>query len=143
MFKPSREQARQFFFDTWRNHQAHAVLSDLEKLALEILLLHPEYHALLSAADSARERDFPPELGASNPFLHLSLHLALREQLSIDQPAGVRQAYAQLQAHYQDEHRAQHRMMECLAEMLWQAQNTHATLDPQIYFNCIAETLGA
>lgn len=143
MFNPSREEARQFFFDAWQHYQDKKPLTDLEAVTIDLLLQHPEYHHALQNQATLAERDFPPEHGETNPFLHLSLHLALQEQLSIDQPAGVRLAYKQLQTHFQDAHRAQHAMMECLAEMLWRAQRDHSSLDPSIYFDCIAQTLRA
>lgn len=143
MFNPSREDARQFFFDAWQRYQQKIPLSALENNAVQLLLQHPEYHPIMNASDAHRARDYPPELGETNPFLHLSLHLALQEQLAIDQPAGVRKAYTQLLAHYKDQHAAQHIMMECIAEMLWRAQREAKALDATVYFDCIAQHLSA
>ena len=88
MFNPTREQVRDFFFETWRKYRAAEPLVGLESVALEVALLHPEYHALLERPERHREQEYFPELGQSNPFLHMSLHLALEEQLSIDQPVA-------------------------------------------------------
>ncbi|HWI13021.1 MAG TPA: DUF1841 family protein, partial [Burkholderiales bacterium] len=85
MFNPSRDEARRFFFDTWSKYRSQAPLTDLEKVALQVILLHPEYHAILGDPDRYLDRDYTPEHGQLNPFLHLSLHLAIEEQLSIDQ----------------------------------------------------------
>ena len=137
MFNPSREEARQLFFDTWRKYQTQEPLLGLETMVLDVLLLHPEYHALLSNPEQSLERDYPPELGTTNPFLHLSLHLAINEQYSIDQPPGIKQRYAALLAQQGDPHAAQHALMECLAEMIWQAQRQQTTPDARVYFDCL------
>lgn len=142
MFNPSRDEARQLFFDTWRKYQSQETHIGLETLVLETVLQHPEYHALLSQPERYRDSDYPPELGATNPFLHLSLHLAIEEQHSIDQPSGIQQRYAALLAKTGDAHAAQHELMECLAEMIWQAQRQQAAPDPQIYFDCLDRKIG-
>lgn len=137
MFNPSREQARQFLFDTWHKYRARQPLSALEGMMLDILLQHPEYHTLLDAPERNLERDYPPERGETNPFLHLNLHLAVAEQLSIDQPPGLAGRYRALLAQCGDPHQAQHRIMECLGEMIWQAQRQGGAPDPEIYFSCL------
>lgn len=137
MFNPSRDQARQYLFDTWRKYKARQPLSDLEGMTLEIVLRHPEYHTLLDDAERHLERDYLPEQGETNPFLHLSLHLAIAEQLSIDQPPGIADRYQSLLAKCRDPHDAQHRVMECLGEMIWQAQRNRSAPDPAVYFSCL------
>jgi hypothetical protein len=139
IFNPSRQDARQFYFSTWRKHQDKLPLAGAEFVALDIMQAHPEYHALLNQAERYADQDYPPELGETNPFLHLSMHLAIQEQLAIDQPAGVRGFYQQLVARHQDEMQAQHEMMDCLAEMIWQAQRHQTTFDPTIYFACLTK----
>lgn len=137
MFNPSREQARRFLFETWRKYQARQPLSGLEAMTLEIILRHPEYHPLLDAAERHLDRDYLPEQGQTNPFLHLGLHLAVAEQLSIDQPAGIYGRYRALLARHGDRHDAEHRLMECLGEMIWQAQRNASEPDPAVYFACL------
>ena len=137
MFNPSRDQARQFFFETWRKYGAGEELSGLERIALQIILMHPEYHALLDAPERYFDRDYAPEHGAINPFLHLSLHLAIEEQLSIDQPPGICAAFERLRAKTGDEHDAKHALLECLAETIWQAQRTGVAPDEKIYLDCL------
>lgn len=137
MFNPSRDQARQFMFDTWRKYKAHQSLSGLESMMLEILLQHPEYHALLNDPERYLDRDYLPEQGETNPFLHLGLHLAIAEQLSIDQPPGVKGRYQKLLEQSGDPHHAQHQVMECLGEMIWQAQRNRTSPDPNVYFSCL------
>ena len=138
MFNPSRDQARRFLFDTWRKQREGAPLTDLERMALAVMLLHPEYHAQLDAPDQYLERDYLPENGETNPFLHLSLHLAIREQLSIDQPRGISAQYRRLLEKTGSEHDAEHALLECLGEMLWQAQRQRSAPDPAVYLDCLA-----
>ncbi len=137
MFQPSRDQARQFFFDTWRKFRAGELLSDLEKVALAVIVLHPEYHALLDDATHNLDRDYAPEAGTVNPFLHLSLHLAIEEQLSIDQPAGLRVAFERIAAACGSAHDAKHMLLECLAETMWQAQRAGGAPDQALYLACV------
>lgn len=137
MFNPSRDQARQFFFDAWAKFRAGQPLTDLEAMAAEHIGRHPEYHAVLEQPDRHRDRDWPPELGETNPFLHLSMHLSIGEQLSIDQPPGVKARYLALAERLGDEHAAQHAVMDCLAEMLWRAQRDNLPPDGAAYLLCL------
>ena len=141
MFNPSREDARQLFFDTWRKYQTQEPVTGIESMVLELVLQHPEYHALLSKPAQYLDSDYPPELGTTNPFLHLSLHLAINEQHSINQPAGIQQRYADLLARHDEPHAAQHALMECLAEMIWQAQRQQTPPDAAVYFDCLDRTI--
>src|SRR5437773_1470133 len=90
MYAPSRNEARDFLFGAWQKYQSSQALSDLERIAVEIIALHPEYHALLEARDANIDADYAPESGRLNPFLHLSLHLGIAEQLAVDRPSGIR-----------------------------------------------------
>jgi hypothetical protein len=137
MFQPSREQARRFFIEAWRRYRAGEPLEPLQALAAELILHHPEYHALLEDAEASLEREWPPELGETNPFLHLGLHLAIAEQLSIDQPRGIRSQHQALCARLDDTHAAQHALMECLVETLWQSQRTGQAPDAAAYLSCV------
>ena len=137
MFNPSREQVRALFFETWRKYSAGEPLAGVEALALEAMLLHPEYHRVLEASERYRDREYFPELGETNPFLHLSLHVALEEQLSIDQPAGVRERFARIALKSADRHTAFHAAIDCLAEMVWRAQKDGAPPDAAGYLACL------
>ena len=137
MFNPSRNQAREFLFETWRKHRAAEVLTPLEALTLEVILRHPEYHAVLEDRERYLDRDWKPEGGETNPFMHLQMHLAIEEQLSIDQPPGIRDAVQALARRHDSEHDAQHDVMECLAETLWQAQRHGAGFDNGRYLDCV------
>ena len=136
MFTPSRDQVRSFLFDTWRKYRSGEPLTGLEQLALPVLLMHPEYHQLLGQPEQYRDREYGPESGALNPFLHLSLHLAVAEQLSIDQPSGIRAEYDRLVAKA-DEHDALHAVLECLGETLWEAQRLGSAPDEHAYLACL------
>ena len=135
MFDPSREEVRGMFFGTWRKYRAGEPLAGIETIALQVILLHPEYHAILDHPERYRDRDYVDE---SNPFLHMSLHLALEEQLSIDQPPGVVHRFGVLVSSFQDRHEALHQALECLAETVWRAQRERAAPDAAAYLECLA-----
>ena len=137
MFSPSRDQARQFFFDAWQKYQRREMLSAMEDIVLEVILLHPEYQRALEMPERYQHKDYLPEMGDINPFLHMSMHVAVKEQLSIDQPSGIRQRFQRLLLKTGDEHVATHQLMECLAEMIWRAQRDQQALDATVYFECL------
>lgn len=145
MFNPSRDDVRRFFCEAWRKRKAGAVVTPLEAMALKWVDSHPEYQRLLDDPDVAVAADFSIQRGQSNPFLHLSMHLAIEEQLSIDQPPGIRAAFQRLAARG-DEHSAQHETMECLGQVLWEAQRGGLPADgPAIndaYLDCLKRRLG-
>lgn len=142
MFDPSRDQARRFFIDAWRKHLARDVVSPLEDAAIRLVALHPEYHGLLAEGETALEREWTPESGEANPFLHLSLHLAVEEQLAIDQPPGLRAAFEALLARQDDRHAALHVLLECLGETLWRAQKSQSPPDGGAYVECVRRKAG-
>jgi uncharacterized protein DUF1841 len=137
MFAPTRNEARRFLIDAWRKHRDGEPLSGLEKTAARLIALHPEYHALLEAPEPHIERDYGPQEGSVNPFLHLSLHLAVAEQLAIDQPHGIAAHFARLRASRGDEHEALHAVVECLGEVVWQAQRLGTGPDAALYLACL------
>ena len=141
MFNPSRDEVRRFFLGAWSKFRGQAPLEGLEKVAVGIMALHPEFHPLLDGGDAAVERDFDPEGGELNPFLHLSLHLAVAEQVAIDQPRGIRTLHTQLQAAH-GEHAALHALLECLGEAVWKAQRTGSPPDEAAYLDCIRRSAG-
>ena len=136
MFNPSREQVRSFFCESWRKHRARQILDGAEATAADLIEQHPEYHALLENAESALTQEFSPEGGQMNPFLHLSLHLAIHEQVSIDQPPGIRAAYESLRARM-DPHDAEHILLECLGETIWRAQRQGGPMDALAYVDAV------
>ncbi|OZA28304.1 MAG: hypothetical protein B7X93_07580 [Hydrogenophilales bacterium 17-61-9] len=142
MFNPSRDQVRQFFFSVWAKYRAGQPLAGAEQPALEAVLAHPEYHAMLDQPERYLDRDYLPDAGETNPFLHLSMHLAIAEQLSVDQPPGIRARYQQLIKLHDDEMGAQHAVMDCLAEMIWQAQRHQTAFDSTAYLQCLDRQTG-
>ena len=136
MFNPSREQVRQFFCEAWRKHLERLPLVGAEVTAADIAARHPEYHALLSDSAGALEKEWTPEGGQMNPFLHLSLHLAIHEQVSVDQPAGIRAAFETLRAKM-DAHTAEHVLLECLGEIIFAAQKSGQQMDAVAYVDKI------
>lgn len=141
MFNPSREQARRFLIDAWRKRCEGLPATPLETLAADIAAIHPEYHALLetsgAALEDALERDWSPAAGELNPFLHLSLHLAIEEQLAIDQPPGIAGAFKDLLARRGDRHEALHDVLEALAETIWRSQRDGTPMDGALYLDLL------
>jgi hypothetical protein len=136
IFDPSREQARRFLFEAWRKYRASELLTGLESMAVQVISMHPEYHSVLDAPERYIEQEYFPEMGETNPFLHMSLHLSILEQLSIDQPTGIVASYREL-VRRNGEHDAQHAVMECLAEVVWRAQRDRAAPDGAAYLQCL------
>lgn len=136
MFNPSREQVRRFFCDAWQKYQARLPLAGAEVTAADIAARHPEYHTLLADAGAAVTQEWMPEGGQMNPFLHLSLHLAIHEQVSIDQPHGIRAAFERLRQRM-DPHDAEHILLECLGETIWQAQRNGGPMDAAAYVDAV------
>ena len=141
MFNPTRDQARQFLIDAWRKRRESLPATALETLASDLIDLHPEYHELLEAED-ALTREWTPEQGETNPFLHLSLHLAIEEQLSIDQPPGIRAGFERLLARRGNRHDALHAVLDCLGEMVWRSQRDRQPPDGEAYLACIRRAAG-
>jgi hypothetical protein len=137
VFNPSRDQARNFLFETWRKYRERAPLEGLETVAVDVMLLHSEYHHILDDPGRFLDRDYVPEQGEANPFLHMSLHLAIEEQLAIDQPPGIRAEFERLLARRGDRHDALHAVLECLGETVWRAQRTRTPPDGEAYLECL------
>lgn len=137
MFVDSRDGARRYFLDVWRKLKARTPLSPLEAMIAGVLERHPEYHDLLGDGERVLARDFGRDEPEHNPFLHLGLHVALAEQVGADRPSGVRAVHDRLCAQG-DPHAAEHRMIECLAETLWQAQRSGGMPDEVAYLAALA-----
>ncbi|MFM8466677.1 MAG: DUF1841 family protein [Oxalobacteraceae bacterium] len=137
MFAPSKEEVRRFFCETWRKAQSGDLLTPMEAIARDWMLQHPEYASELSDLDAALSADYDAAQGNTNPFLHLSMHLSISEQISIDQPPGLREAYTRLAERLGSEHGAHHDIMECLGEMLWASQRNNVPPDGAAYLDCV------
>jgi hypothetical protein len=136
MFTPSQHDVRRFFCDVHRKQRERLPLTPLETLAAQWIEQHPEYHGDLDA-EAALAASYTVEEGRTNPFLHLSMHLSISEQLSIDQPRGIKQAFELLAARLGSAHEAQHEVMECLGEMIWASQRSGLPPDGQAYLDCV------
>jgi len=134
---------RQFFINVWRKSTiaGQPVLEPLEKLVAAVIEQHPEYHNLLANPDAALGQDFPPESGHSNPFLHMGMHIAIQEQLGSRRPEGINSVWSELARRHNSAHEAEHRMMECLAEILWQAQKAQQEPDQMAYLRHLQSLL--
>ncbi len=137
LFAQDRNQMRRFYCQAWKKHRNNEPLQPLEQQISTVISLHPEYHALLENEEAALEKDFFPELGESNPFLHLSMHLAIRDQLNSDLPAGITEIYQALLNKHNDLHDVEHRMMECLINALWKVQKEGAPFNDSAYLRCL------
>lgn len=137
MFNPTRDEARLFLFESWRKRCAKELLSPLEDLTAQLIDKHPEYHPIFNDPEKNRDKDFAADGSVVNPFLHLMMHLTIEEQISIGQPHGIREQFMRLTQKYESEHEAQHAMMDCLGEMIWQAQRNKTAPDATIYLGCL------
>lgn len=136
-YSQSREQMRQLFIDSWSKHLTKAPMEPIEEMVAAVVAEHPEYHRLLEKADAALSRDFLPEFGESNPFLHMAMHIALREQLSSNRPHGIAEVYRRLLVKHAGPHEVEHHMTECLGQALWRAQRDRKEPDEQAYLECL------
>ena len=128
---------RRVFFSSWQKYRQNQPLQGIEPLLIDTILMHPEYHAILDDPDSNLDRDYPPEQGTENPFLHMSLHMTITEQLTMDNPAGIRRHFEALQQHH-ERHDALHILLECLAESVWKAQRYESADLETDYMSCVA-----
>ena len=128
-----REQLRRRYLDAWRKFSAHERLEPLEAQLAAVIAEHPEYVAWLETGEKVLSREFTPEGGRENPFLHMGLHLAIREQVATDRPHGIAGVHAELVRSRGSAHQAEHAMIEPLAETLWEAQRSGHAPDEQAY----------
>ena len=132
MFPSDRTQLRKVFYESWQLKKQGKVADPLQQMIIGVIEQHPEYHLLLEHDDQL-DRDFDE----SNPFLHMSMHIALAEQISTDRPSGIRACHQQLTMTFGSAHEAEHKMMECLSESLWKAQRSNTMPDETAYLDCL------
>lgn len=137
LFGQSRQDTREVFFQTWHKLRHNQPLDGVEHIIARIIKQHPEYHVVLDNREFYEDRDYLPENGETNPFLHMGMHVAIEEQVSIDQPTGIRTEYDRLLLRLGDVHTVQHTVMECLGEMLWQSQRQQTPPDESVYLGCL------
>lgn len=137
LIQPSQADVRRFFCSVYRKSRAGQTLEAIEQLASQWMAEHPEYHADFADEEAALLKMYDVEAGKTNPFLHLSMHLSISEQCSIDQPRGIRQAVELLTARRNSLHDAHHETMECLGQMVWESQRAGRPPDGEAYIACV------
>jgi Domain of unknown function (DUF1841) len=133
MFGADRDQLRRYYCTVWDKANAGQPLEPLERIIAEVIRAHPEYHAALTGSETALAREYTPELGETNPFLHMGMHIAIHEQLGSNRPVGILDVYQQLCRRLGDSHAAEHQMMESLGETLWEAQRNGVEPNERAY----------
>lgn len=141
MFGNDRTQLRQYFFTAWKKKINAQPLSALEEIIAHVIEIHPEYHHHLSDPDNSLDKEWSPEQGESNPFLHMAMHISIHEQLGADRPTGILNLYQQLLTKYQLDHEVEHKMIDCLGFVMWQSQATGKEPDLNQYQECIRKLL--
>ena len=129
------QDTRPFFFDTWEKHKRSKPLTPLEAQLIDVILAHPEYHAVLDNPKLATDRTYFAGLGETNPFLHMGLHLAIREQITTNRPHGISKVYETLSARLKAPLEAEHKLMHCLEDCLWLAQQNNTLPDEAVYLH--------
>ena len=137
MFTPSQADVRRFFCSVYAKTQAGQPLEAIETIASQWIAEHPEYHPDFADGAAALDKMYAVESGKTNPFLHLSMHLSISEQCSIDQPQGIRQAVELLTARRNSLHDAHHEAMDCLGQMVWESQRAGKPPDGAAYIDCV------
>ncbi len=137
LFGSDRQDFREVFFAAWEKFHKGENLEPAEQLVVDVLHRHPEYHEVVSNRERYLDREYTPEQGESNPFLHMGMHMALAEQVGTDRPVGIREAYRRLAAGLGDTHAAEHEIMECLGRALWEVQRGSGEPDQQAYLECV------
>jgi hypothetical protein len=132
----SRDEVRQMYLAVWHKLQQKMPLEPMEALIADVIEIHPEYHSLLETGDNIRQQEFTPEQGQTNPFLHMGMHIALREQAAADRPPGVKAIHQKLLTQ-KGPHETEHDMMECLGQSLWSAQRNNQLPDEAAYLDCL------
>ena len=129
-----RDSGRMFFLEVWGKHKKKLPLEALEQMVLDVILQHPEYHVILEKDEKEISAiEFTPEMGMTNPFLHMGMHIAIFEQIGSNRPSGITALYQQLLPKYSSAHDLEHSMMECLGESLWLAQRNNTLPDEAQY----------
>jgi len=137
----NRDEVRQTYLNVWIKMQAQSLLEPMEALIAEVIELHPEYHKLLDQGEDIKQYDYTPELGQTNPFLHMGMHIAIREQARNDRPVGIKPIHQKL-TDSRGQHAAEHAMIECLGQSLWNAQRNNQAPDEALYLECLRKIQG-
>ncbi len=140
-YTQDRGKMREFMCEVWRKKCAAEVMDPMETVIGGVIAQHPEHHKLFENSDASKERDYLPEMGETNPFLHIAMHIALQEQISNNRPFGVTDLHQQLANKKGSVHDAEHAMMECLSEMIWKAQRENIVPDEVVYMENLKQLL--
>ena len=143
MFTPNQQDVRRFFCETYRKFRAKEILTPLEAIASDWINQHSEYDEVLRDLDTALHANYSMDQANSNPFLHLSMHLSIAEQIAVDQPRGVRAAFDILARKLNSQHEAQHEIMECLGTMIWNSQRNGLPPDGEAYIEALKKRAGS
>lgn len=144
MFGSDRAELRAYYFKVWQKHQADEALEPLEQQILQVIQEHPEYHIYLTDPERYADEDFSPETGKPNPFMHMGMHLAIREQLGTNRPAGIRDIYMAYMTQFSgDAHVVEHNMMEVFAEAMWEMMRQEKEFDEGGYLQALRKRLAA
>ena len=139
IFGQDRNELRKMYVDAWQKHGERLPLTPLEAQIASVVGEHPEYHAAVTGAEL--EKDYTPDRGQTNPFLHMGLHLGIREQVATNRPAGIGAVFRELAKQIGDGHQAEHRMIDCLAEALWEAQSRNTAPDEMKYLQSLRQLI--
>ncbi len=139
---PDRSSLRRSYVTAWRKWLDGVPMEPLEHQLVAVIEQHPEYHAVVEGTADVLERDYSPDAGQTNPFLHMGLHLAIREQVSTNRPAGIAAIHAELARRLGDVHEAEHRMIECLGAALWHSQRSGLPPDEAAYLESLRRVVG-
>lgn len=142
MFGHDRDSLRRYYLTVWKKASAGLPLEPLEQLIADVIRQHPEYHPLLEHTETILGQDYLPEMGQTNPFLHMGMHIAMQEQLGSNRPNGIRNLYQKICRRIGDTHTAEHQMMECLGETLWEAQRSGTEPNERLYLERLRKLLG-
>jgi len=140
-FGQDRSQLRKFYFQSWEKFRNNRPMEPMESIIATLINQHPEYHDFFDNLEQNQDRDFTPEMGQTNPFLHLGMHISIQEQLGTQRPPEIASLYQSLCQKTGDAHEAEHQMMDCLGEMLWSAQRNQQAPDESTYLECIKKLL--
>jgi hypothetical protein len=137
LFGQNRDELRRFYVSAWKKHKDGATLEPLERLIVDVINIHPEYQLLLEDEERALTKEWSPESGESNPFAHMGMHIAIREQLITNRPEGIGEHHRRLTVKLNSDHEAEHLIMECMGKVLWEAQQSGALPDERVYLDCL------
>lgn len=140
-FGQDRNQLRQVYFQSWHKFTHKLPMEPMESLIGELISKHPEYHDFFAQSEQNKEQDFTPEMGQTNPFLHLGMHISIQEQLGTQRPPEITRLYQSLCKKIGDAHEAEHLIMDCLGEMLWSSQRNNQPPDETTYLECVRKLL--